>query len=137
MILIPVTPKSINENYLSNNCFCREQSQVNSDKKNVEDKGAKQAGGDTGDQKIKDSDENSGAWPWNYREWRIYEDWQKERLDAIPGCTGVWQVCGRSEVNFEENVLMDIYYNQNYSIWFDVKIMLKTVYVMLSGKGGE
>lgn len=77
-----------------------------------------------------------GPRPCIVSEWKIYEDWQKQRLDFVPGCTGVWQVCGRSEVNFEENVLMDIYYNQNYSIWFDLKIMLKTVYVVLSGKGG-
>lgn len=77
-----------------------------------------------------------GPRPCMLSEWRIYEDWQKQRLDFVPGCTGVWQVCGRSEVNFEENVLMDIYYNQNYSPWLDFKILLKTVYVMLSGKGG-
>lgn len=77
-----------------------------------------------------------GPRPCIVSEWRIYEDWQKQRLDFVPGCTGVWQVCGRSEVNFEENVLMDIYYNQNYSIWFDLKIMFKTIYVVLSGKGG-
>lgn len=77
-----------------------------------------------------------GPRPCIVSEWKIYEDWQKQRLDFVPGCTGVWQVCGRSEVNFEENVLMDIYYNQNYSIWFDLKIMFKTIYVVLSGKGG-
>lgn len=77
-----------------------------------------------------------GPRPCILSEWRIYEDWQKQRLDFVPGCTGVWQVCGRSEVNFEENVLMDIYYNQNYSIWFDLKILLKTIHVIFSGKGG-
>ncbi len=77
-----------------------------------------------------------GPRPCVVSEWRIYEKWQKYRLDFVPGCTGVWQVCGRSEVNFEESVLMDIYYNQNHSIWFDFKIMLKTISVVFTGKGG-
>ncbi len=77
-----------------------------------------------------------GPRPCVLSEWKIYEKWQKYRLDFVPGCTGVWQVCGRSEVNFEESVLMDIYYNQNHSLWFDFKIMLKTVSVVFTGKGG-
>lgn len=77
-----------------------------------------------------------GPRPCVVSEWRVYEKWQKYRLEFVPGCTGVWQVCGRSEVNFEESVLMDIYYNQNHSIWFDFKIILKTVSVVFSGKGG-
>jgi exopolysaccharide biosynthesis polyprenyl glycosylphosphotransferase len=77
-----------------------------------------------------------GPRPCIVSEWRIYEKWQKYRLDFVPGCTGVWQVCGRSEVNFEESVLMDIYYNQNHSIWFDLKIMIKTISVIFLGKGG-
>jgi lipopolysaccharide/colanic/teichoic acid biosynthesis glycosyltransferase len=77
-----------------------------------------------------------GPRPCVLSEWKIYEKWQKYRLDFVPGCTGVWQVCGRSEVNFEESVLMDIYYNQNHSLWFDFKIMLKTISVVFTGKGG-
>ncbi len=77
-----------------------------------------------------------GARPCIVSEWKVYDDWQKLRLDFIPGCTGLWQVCGRSEVDFEDSVLMDVYYNQNHSLWFDFKIILKTFSVILNGKGG-
>jgi exopolysaccharide biosynthesis polyprenyl glycosylphosphotransferase len=78
-----------------------------------------------------------GPRPCLKNEWQVYEDWQKLRLTSTPGCTGVWQVSGRSKVNFEETVLMDIYYNQNSSPWLDIQIILKTIPVMLLGKGGE
>ena len=77
-----------------------------------------------------------GPRPCVLSEWKIYEDWQKQRLDFVPGCTGVWQVCGRSEVSFEDSVLMDIYYNQNHSLWFDIKIIFQTFSVIFSGRGG-
>ncbi|MCB0396234.1 MAG: sugar transferase [Flavobacteriales bacterium] len=70
-------------------------------------------------------------------EWKIYEDWQKLRLKSIPGCTGIWQVSGRSKVDFEDSVLMDIYYNQNFTPWVDLKLILRTIPVMVLGKGGE
>lgn len=78
-----------------------------------------------------------GPRPCIKREWDAYEDWQKQRLMVLPGCTGIWQVCGRSKVNFEETVLMDIYYNHNVSIWMDIKIILMTIPVILFGKGGQ
>lgn len=77
-----------------------------------------------------------GPRPCVLSEWKVYEDWQKQRLDFVPGCTGVWQVCGRSEVSFEDSVLMDIYYNQNHSLWFDIKIIFQTFLVIFTGKGG-
>lgn len=77
-----------------------------------------------------------GPRPCVLSEWKIYENWQKQRLDFVPGCTGVWQVCGRSEVSFEDSVLMDIYYNQNHTLWFDIKIIFQTFSVIFSGKGG-
>jgi exopolysaccharide biosynthesis polyprenyl glycosylphosphotransferase len=78
-----------------------------------------------------------GPRPCILPEWNVYQDWQKLRLNFIPGCTGIWQVSGRSEVDFEESVLMDIYYIQNYTPWLDLKILLKTIPVMLLAKGGE
>ena len=70
-------------------------------------------------------------------EWDVYESWQKQRLMFMPGCTGLWQVSGRSKVNFEETVLMDLYYNCNVSLWLDLKILLYTIPVMIFSKGGE
>lgn len=70
-------------------------------------------------------------------EWNVYGSWQKQRLMYMPGCTGFWQVGGRSKVNFEESVIMDLYYNCNVSLWLDLKIILKTIPVMIFSKGGE
>ncbi len=77
-----------------------------------------------------------GPRPCILKEWKMYEDWQKLRLKGIPGCTGMWQVYGRSKVDFEQSVLMDVCYNQNYTPWLDLKILIKTIPVMLFGKGG-
>ena len=77
-----------------------------------------------------------GPRPCMINEWKVYEDWQKLRYDNTPGCTGVWQVNGRWQVDFEETVLMDVFYNQNYTPWLDLQLILKTIPVMVFGKGG-
>jgi len=78
-----------------------------------------------------------GPRPCLVHEWEVYEDWQQLRLLAMPGCTGMWQVYGRSEVTFEESVLMDIYYSHNFNPLLDIKLILKTIPVMLFARGGE
>ncbi len=70
-------------------------------------------------------------------EYESFKPWYHERDKVLPGCTGFWQVYGRSETTFDDMVLMDIYYIQNMSPWFDLQIILKTIPVMLFGKGGE
>ena len=57
----------------------------------------------------------------------LYEPWHRQRLQTIPGITGLWQVSGRSEVPFDEMVLMDIYYIENWSILFDLQILFMTI----------
>jgi lipopolysaccharide/colanic/teichoic acid biosynthesis glycosyltransferase len=59
----------------------------------------------------------------------------KDVLSVRPGITGYWQVTGRSEVNFDKRIEMDAYYARKRSIILDVLILLKTPWVMLSGKG--
>ncbi|BCX14816.1 MAG: hypothetical protein KatS3mg088_499 [Patescibacteria group bacterium] len=59
----------------------------------------------------------------------------KEMLEAKPGITGYWQVNGRSEVDFEKRIQMDAYYARKKSLWLDLLIILKTPFVMISGKG--
>ena len=59
----------------------------------------------------------------------------KEVLKVKPGITGYWQVSGRSEVNFDKRIEMDAYYARKRSILFDVLIILKTPWAMISGKG--
>jgi lipopolysaccharide/colanic/teichoic acid biosynthesis glycosyltransferase len=59
----------------------------------------------------------------------------KEMLTVKPGITGFWQVTGRSEVNFEKRIEMDAYYARKKSIFFDILIMIKTPWAMISAKG--
>jgi undecaprenyl-phosphate galactose phosphotransferase len=70
-------------------------------------------------------------------EWDCYEEWHKNRLNVLPGCTGLWQALGRSAVTFEEMVILDLYYISNASLWLDFKIVLKTFPVIFFGKGGH
>jgi exopolysaccharide biosynthesis polyprenyl glycosylphosphotransferase len=65
----------------------------------------------------------------------IYKEWHKRRLKAKPGITGLWQVSGRSSVPFHDMVLLDLYYINRWSLLLDVEIILKTVPVVLCGKG--
>ena len=59
----------------------------------------------------------------------------KKALSVRPGITGLWQVSGRSDVNFDKRIEMDAHYAENMNMWYDLKILLKTPFVMLSGKG--
>jgi exopolysaccharide biosynthesis polyprenyl glycosylphosphotransferase len=76
-----------------------------------------------------------GPRPATPREVAQYEDWQLHRLETLPGITGLWQVSGRSELGFSEQVLMDIMYIENWSLGLDLRILLRTVPAVLSGKG--
>jgi exopolysaccharide biosynthesis polyprenyl glycosylphosphotransferase len=64
-----------------------------------------------------------------------YEPWQRGRLAVPPGMTGWWQVSGRSELPMHLNTQYDLYYVHNYSMWLDLKIIFKTIGVVLRGKG--
>ena len=64
-----------------------------------------------------------------------YQEWHKKRLEVAPGVTGLWQVSGRSELPFDEMVMLDIYYIENWSPGLDVKIILRTLPAVLSGRG--
>jgi len=64
-----------------------------------------------------------------------YVEWHKRRLEVRPGMTGLWQVSGRSTLSFDEMVLLDIYYIENWSLWLDFKILLRTIPKVLFGDG--
>lgn len=64
-----------------------------------------------------------------------YEDWHRKRMLVKPGLTGLWQVMGRSELPFEEMVMLDIFYIENWSLPMDLKILLRTIPSVLSGRG--
>ena len=65
-----------------------------------------------------------------------YKEWHRGRLAVKPGLTGLWQVSGRSTVPFDEMVMLDLYYIENWSLALDMKIILRTVPVMVFGVGG-
>jgi exopolysaccharide biosynthesis polyprenyl glycosylphosphotransferase len=64
-----------------------------------------------------------------------YEDWHHDRLRIPTGITGLWQVMGRSDLTFDEMVMLDLYYAENWSLWLDLKILLRTVPTVLFGRG--
>jgi exopolysaccharide biosynthesis polyprenyl glycosylphosphotransferase len=64
-----------------------------------------------------------------------YIEWHKKRLEVRPGMTGLSQVSGRSLLSFDEMVLLDIYYIENWSLWLDLKILLRTIPKVLRGEG--
>ena len=70
-------------------------------------------------------------------EYENLENWQKRRFTVLPGCTGMWQVTGRSQVSFQDSVVLDLYYINNLSPWLDLQLLIKTVPVMLFGTGGD
>jgi lipopolysaccharide/colanic/teichoic acid biosynthesis glycosyltransferase len=64
-----------------------------------------------------------------------YKHWQRRRLTVPPGITGWWQINGRSERAMHLHTEDDIYYVENYSIWLDLRILIRTIWVVLIGKG--
>jgi lipopolysaccharide/colanic/teichoic acid biosynthesis glycosyltransferase len=66
-----------------------------------------------------------------------YRTGDLQRLTALPGITGLWQVDGRCEVTFEGMIQMDLEYIRKGSLWLDLKILLRTIPAVLSGRGAE
>jgi exopolysaccharide biosynthesis polyprenyl glycosylphosphotransferase len=64
-----------------------------------------------------------------------YEPWMRQRLNTQPGLTCLWQVSGRSKIPFEEQVLLDIYYIENWSLGLELQILLRTIPQVLLGTG--
>ncbi|PGM36403.1 multidrug MFS transporter [Bacillus cereus] len=75
-----------------------------------------------------------GPRPPLLREVKEYTAYDKQRLMVTPGCTGLWQVSGRSNLSFEQMVELDLYYIIHRNLIFDVKLLLKTVKVLLGSK---
>jgi undecaprenyl-phosphate galactose phosphotransferase len=68
-------------------------------------------------------------------EYEIYEDWHKKRVFVRPGITGLWQVTGRSEVSFEDMILLDLYYIYNKNLIMDFNILYETLFAVLQKRG--
>jgi len=70
-------------------------------------------------------------------EYENYAEWQKRRVKVTPGCTGVWQVWGRSSVSFKDSVVLDLYYINNMSPWFDLQLIFQTIPAILTARGAK
>jgi exopolysaccharide biosynthesis polyprenyl glycosylphosphotransferase len=67
-----------------------------------------------------------------------YENWHRKRICIKPGMTGLWQVSGRNQIqDFDEVVRLDIQYIDTWSLWLDIKLLFKTIWVVVAGKGAR
>ncbi len=66
---------------------------------------------------------------------QVCEDWQRCRFSVKPGVTCLWQVNGRNSIPFQKWMELDMEYIQNWSLWLDVRILLRTIPVVLRGSG--
>jgi len=64
-----------------------------------------------------------------------YEPWHRRRLEVMPGAAGLAQALGRSDMSFDEQVRLDIYYAENWSVSMDLRVFLMILPVVLSGRG--
>jgi exopolysaccharide biosynthesis polyprenyl glycosylphosphotransferase len=76
-----------------------------------------------------------GPRPQLMEEVQRYEDWHRQRLLITPGMTGLWQINGRSDLSFDEMVRLDLYYAEHWSLWLDIKIILRTIPAVVMGRG--
>jgi lipopolysaccharide/colanic/teichoic acid biosynthesis glycosyltransferase len=70
-------------------------------------------------------------------EFEVYKEWHKKRTAVRPGISGLWQVVGRSEVSFEDMILLDLYYIYNQSLELDLSILFETAFVVLRKRGAH
>lgn len=70
-------------------------------------------------------------------EYDLYPEWQKRRVNVLPGCTGVWQIWGRSSTSYKDSVVLDLYYINNMSPWFDLQLLFQTIPVMITARGAK
>ena len=76
-----------------------------------------------------------GPRPFVVHESEQITGWAGRRLDTTPGITGLWQVLGRNDIPFEEMVKLDYVYVTNWSLWWDIKILLRTIPTVLGRRG--
>ena len=76
-----------------------------------------------------------GPRPLPVHEVARFRAWHLRRLAVMPGLTCLWQVSGRSELAFDDWMRMDIWYVRHQSLWTDCKLLLRTPWSVLSGRG--
>jgi lipopolysaccharide/colanic/teichoic acid biosynthesis glycosyltransferase len=70
-------------------------------------------------------------------EFEMYKPWHRERLNVMPGLTGLWQVSGRNKLSFDDMVRLDLHYCEKWSPWMDLKIICATPLVIFTGHGAH
>lgn len=78
-----------------------------------------------------------GPRPLPVEEVEKFDRWQRRRQSLKPGMTCIWQISGRNEIDFEQWMRMDLQYIDNWSLWLDLIILLKTIPAVISGKGAK
>ncbi|HKA27664.1 MAG TPA: sugar transferase [Gaiellaceae bacterium] len=76
-----------------------------------------------------------GPRPLPLRDYEQLEDWHRKRYNVLPGITGLWQISGRSNLSFDDLVRLDFYYLENWSLWMDISILVKTIPAVVGGAG--
>jgi exopolysaccharide biosynthesis polyprenyl glycosylphosphotransferase len=76
-----------------------------------------------------------GPRPLPMRDFELLDEWHKKRYLVLPGVTGLWQVSGRSELDFDDLVRLDFLYLERWSVLLDLSILLKTIPAVLSRRG--
>ena len=76
-----------------------------------------------------------GPRPLPLRDYELLEDWHRARYLVLPGMTGLWQISGRSGLSFDDLVRLDFTYLENWTIWLDISIIVKTIPAVVSGRG--
>jgi lipopolysaccharide/colanic/teichoic acid biosynthesis glycosyltransferase len=76
-----------------------------------------------------------GPRPLPLRDHRLLEDWHRARYRVLPGMTGLWQISGRSGLSFDDLVRLDFTYLENWSIWLDISIIVKTIPAVITRRG--
>jgi lipopolysaccharide/colanic/teichoic acid biosynthesis glycosyltransferase len=66
-----------------------------------------------------------------------YQLWHTERLDVIPGLTGLWQITGRAQLEFDDRLRLDIAYIERASLWLDINILFRTVFAVFKQQGAH
>jgi exopolysaccharide biosynthesis polyprenyl glycosylphosphotransferase len=76
-----------------------------------------------------------GPRPLPLRDYKLLDAWHRKRYFVLPGVTGLWQISGRSNLGFDDLVRLDFYYIENWSVWMDVSILVKTIPAVVAGRG--
>jgi lipopolysaccharide/colanic/teichoic acid biosynthesis glycosyltransferase len=76
-----------------------------------------------------------GPRPLPLRDFERLDEWHRKRYMVLPGMTGLWQISGRSGLAFDDLVRLDFAYIENWSVWLDITILLRTIPAVLSRKG--